>query len=151
MKLAKKFGLLVATTVAAIGLTSVAYGFGQKDAGATYVKVNFWNEGDINYPDEIDYQYCSDKSFDASKTKDFNRVEGKSIYTIENLDPGKSYWVRYRESGLIILLHLRLLQLQDLLMNQKLLRYLQQRILLHLLGQQLLEQQDIALWMSIMK
>ena len=100
MKLAKKFGLLVATTVAAIGLTSVAYGFGQKDAGATYVKVNFWNEGDINYPDEIDYQYCSDKSFAASKTKDFKRVEGKSIYTIEDLDPGQSYWVRYRESGM---------------------------------------------------
>ena len=98
MKLSKKLGLFVATTIAAVGFTCAAYGIEQLDSSTYSVKVAFWNEDEIlDGPSRIDYQYATDKAFN-NKKEELN-VMGSTHIIGPNLSAGKSYWVRWCPAG----------------------------------------------------
>ena len=100
MKLSKKIVLLATTAIAAFGFTCAANAFEQKDSSDYSVKLSVWSEDEINHPDRIDYQYCTDKSFDDAKTRTFeNETVGDEFIIGPDLKAGKSYWFRWRVAG----------------------------------------------------
>ena len=100
MKLSKKLGLLVATTVAALGFTCAAQAFEQKDSSYYSARLSVWSEDEINHPDRIDYQYCTDKTFADSKTiTSLDDMVGDEFVIGPNLKAGKSYWFRWKVAG----------------------------------------------------